>query len=553
MPISEELLPPPPESIARSSPRALNSDLQSLLDRAYGVEFSILDGESGELLHTARGQPPRNWELHAEMCREVARRGRPELIDEEDPLATLALPLTDTMGNSPVAVATFLTRDVEPGEDLAQQAELFGMDPEDVSTWARRQTPWPVDALIRVGDLVLDGTRANRRVQKLQREADSLSVNLASTYEEISLLYRLTQNLKLSKSDEDLGRVALEWMQEVVPASGLLIQLVPVVHAGKSASHPSRTQPMLLSQGKCPLDSDQFSKLIAHLEPLPLHQPVVVNRSTTEQPDWPCPQIREMIVVALVEGENVFGWLAVLNHVEGGEFGTVEASLLSSIAAILGIHGGNIELYRQQSKLVEGVVRALTSAIDAKDPYTCGHSDRVARVAVRLAERLGCDTKTLDTLYLAGMLHDIGKIGIDDSVLRKAGRLSKTEYEHIKLHVTIGHRILSGLPTLEDVLPVVLHHHESWEGNGYPRQLKADAIPLQARIVAVADAFDAMTSDRPYRRGLPDEKVDQVLRRGAGRQWDPAVVEAFFNARDDIRRIALGEDLPVELELVGMA
>jgi putative nucleotidyltransferase with HDIG domain len=196
----------------------------------------------------------------------------------------------------------------------------------------------------------------------------------------------------------------------------------------------------------------------------------------------------------------------------------------------------------QQSELLEGIVRALTSAIDAKDPSTCGHSDRVARVAVRLAEELGCDAKTLDTLSLAGLLHDIGKIGIDDSVLRKAGRLSTDEYEHVKQHVNIGHRILSDLANLEDVLPVVLYHHESWNGRGYPQRLNSEAIPLAARIVAVADAFDAMTSDRPYRRGMPDEWVDQILRAGAGQQWDPDVVNAFFRAREDIRRIARGEE-----------
>jgi len=289
------------------------------------------------------------------------------------------------------------------------------------------------------------------------------------------------------------------------------------------------------------------------LGPNPSHRPMVVNRPLSEQPDWPCPQVRQIVAVALAEGENVFGWLAALNHIDDGEFGTVEASLMNSVAAILGIHSGNIQLYRQQSDLLAGIVRALTSAIDAKDPYTCGHSDRVARVAVRLAEELGCDTKITNTLYLAGLLHDIGKIGIDDSVLRKAGKLSTEEYDHIKRHVEIGHRILQDIAKLEDVLPVVLHHHESWDGNGYPRKLGLKEIPLAARIVAVADSFDAMSSDRPYRKGMPDEKIEQILRAGAGQQWDPEVVGAFFRARDDIRRIShqqqqsAGVELPLPL------
>ena len=311
--------------------------------------------------------------------------------------------------------------------------------------------------------------------------------------------------------------------------------------AEKSPIHAARSQPVLLSRGDCPIDTAQFSELIAHLGPEPPHQPIVVNRPITEQPGWPCPQIRQMIAVALAEGENVFGWLAALNHAEDGEFGTVEASLLSSVAAILGIHGGNIELYRQQSELLAGIVRALTSAIDAKDPYTCGHSDRVARVAVRLAEELGCDAKTLETLYLAGLLHDIGKIGINDGVLRKAGKLSDDEYEHIKQHVEIGHHILHDLAKLEEVLPVVLHHHESWDGGGYPHQLDSERIPLggphrgRGRRLRRHEQRPALSQGHARRAGRSDSAC-----RG-GPAVGPEVIDAFFRVRDDIRRICREE------------
>ena len=239
----------------------------------------------------------------------------------------------------------------------------------------------------------------------------------------------------------------------------------------------------------------------------------------------------------MAEGTNLFGWMAVFNHLTDAEFGTVEANLMNTVAAILGIHSGNVELYRQQSELLAGFVRAFTSAIDAKDPYTCGHSDRVARIAVRLAKELGCDEQMLNTLYLSGMLHDIGKIGINDDVLHKPGKLSVEEYQHIKTHVDIGYRILRDLSNLKDVMPVVLHHHESWDGGGYPDNLEAEQIPLAARIVAVADSYDAMSSDRPYREGMSEEKIEQILRNGAGKQWDPEVIDAFFRVHEDIRKI----------------
>ena len=509
-----------------------------LLCQGFGCRFVLLDGLTGSVLQPADDQQWCDWGVRSELIREVARRGRPEFLDDEDPFLVLAIPFEDTQGNSTVAAAVFLTREVEPDEDISKATERLGISTEQAARWATRQTPWLPNTLYRISELVLTQSRSQQRVKILERENDSLSTHLSNTYEEISLLYRLTQNLKISAGDEDLGRIALEWMHDVLPSDALAIQLVPIAQSDGSFGHDARSRPVLLTYGECPIDNEQFDAMLKHLGTDAGNRPMVLNRHVTARDDWPCPQVRQMIVVALAEGENTFGWLAAINHVDDAEFGTVEASLLSSVAAILGIHSGNIELYRQQSELFEGIVRALSSAIDAKDPYTCGHSDRVARVAVRLAEELGCDTQTMETMYLAGLLHDIGKIGIDDSVLRKPGKLSEEQYEHIKQHSEIGHRILRDLGKLDDVLPVVLHHHESWDGGGYPEKLIAERIPLSARIVAVADAFDAMGSDRPYRKGMSDEKIDGIFHSGAGQQWDPNVVDAFFRVRGDIRKIA---------------
>lgn len=525
-------------------------DLQVLepLNRAFGVEFHLVDGVTGELLHRSPAQPEGDWAARAELCCEVARRGKPEFLGEEGPLVLLALPLCSRRRPVQVAVGIFLTRALAAEEDLTQSARALGMNPQAVAAWACQQTPWAPALLERIGRLVLENLATTERLQEAEKEARSLSINLASTYEEISLLYRLTQNLKISESDEELGCGALEWMEEVIPAEGLAIQYIPV-DSEDEAFNPKRTHTQLLTSGQCPINDEQFTQLVQHLNCRAARQPIVINDSTTGQASWPFPEIHQLIAVPMAEGDNLFGWLAAFNHMAGGEFGTVEASLLNSVAAILGIHCGNIELYHQQSELMAGIIRALTSAIDAKDPYTCGHSDRVARVSVRLARELGCDQQTLNTIYLSGLLHDIGKIGVNDNVLRKPGKLTDEEYEHIKTHVRIGHRILIDLKKLDDVLPVVLHHHESWDGKGYPHALAAHDIPLSARIVAVADAFDAMGSDRPYRKGMPDDKIDEIFRAGAGKQWDPEVVAAFFRIRDEIREIAKSEQDLVHVEL----
>ncbi|TWT99780.1 Cyclic di-GMP phosphodiesterase response regulator RpfG [Botrimarina colliarenosi] len=195
------------------------------------------------------------------------------------------------------------------------------------------------------------------------------------------------------------------------------------------------------------------------------------------------------------------------------------------------------------------VLNTAHSAIDAKDRYTCGHSDRVARIAVRLAQEMGCEGEALNALYVGGLLHDIGKIGVDDAVLRKSGALTADEYDQIKLHPTLGEQILHGVPGLEPVLPIVRHHHESWDGSGYPDGLALEEIPALARIAAIADAIDAMGSDRPYRKGMPLEDVESTLREGAGKQWDPAVVASYFAARDDIRAIGRVEREPMALDV----
>jgi HD-GYP domain-containing protein (c-di-GMP phosphodiesterase class II) len=219
------------------------------------------------------------------------------------------------------------------------------------------------------------------------------------------------------------------------------------------------------------------------------------------------------------------------------EFGTHEATLMSSSAAILATHARNVDLFREREELLVSMIRALVSAIEAKDEYTRGHSERVALYGKRLADELGLGEDYCERLYLTGLLHDVGKIGVRDAVLRKPGPLTDGEFEEIKQHPDKGWSILHDLEPLGYVLPGVLHHHENYDGRGYPDALAGEQIPLDGRILAVADAFDAMTSDRPYRTGMPLKQAEAILRDGAGRQWDPEMIDAFLRAMPDILAI----------------
>jgi HD-GYP domain-containing protein (c-di-GMP phosphodiesterase class II) len=172
-------------------------------------------------------------------------------------------------------------------------------------------------------------------------------------------------------------------------------------------------------------------------------------------------------------------------------------------------------------------IGSLANALDARDRYTAGHSRRVSERAVAVANAMKLDPKEIEDISFGALLHDIGKIGVSDSVLQKPGRLTDEEYDLIKQHPTIGRRILEGVHGFQPFLPIVELHHENWDGTGYPLALSGKTVPVSARIVHVVDAYDAMTSDRPYRRGMSHEEAMEVLARFAGSQFDPEVVNVF--------------------------
>jgi len=177
------------------------------------------------------------------------------------------------------------------------------------------------------------------------------------------------------------------------------------------------------------------------------------------------------------------------------------------------------------------MLNALVTAVDAKDRYTRRHSEDVMTYSFQIAQELGLDEKTQRQVLLAALLHDVGKIGVPDQILRKPGRLSAEEHEAIKQHPMMGSIIVGAVPGFEGALDAIRHHHERWDGQGYPFGLGGDTIPLMARIMAVADAFSAMTTDRPYRKGMDLRRALCILEEGAGTQWDPACIAAFLTAR----------------------
>ncbi|MBN1592493.1 MAG: HD domain-containing protein [Candidatus Coatesbacteria bacterium] len=226
---------------------------------------------------------------------------------------------------------------------------------------------------------------------------------------------------------------------------------------------------------------------------------------------------------------NVIGVMQVLNK-SGGPFDEEDERLIRLLGSFASVSLENAMLYEAQETMLEKFFESLAAAIDAKDPYTAGHSARVTDISVGIAKEMGIEGEELRQLRFAGLLHDIGKIGVRDEVLRKPGRLTEHERMHIQEHAKQTYEILRRIPftkSLEGIPHIAAHHHEKMSGKGYPDGLKWHEVPLGSRIISVADVFDAVTSKRPYRDPMPFEKAVDLIENGAGDEFDPEVVKAF--------------------------
>ena len=231
------------------------------------------------------------------------------------------------------------------------------------------------------------------------------------------------------------------------------------------------------------------------------------------------------IDVPLKVGDKTIGMFE-LASVRG--YGDEEKRLLETLAAQAAIAIENARLFEDTQRAYYDTLRSLAGALEARDSYTRGHSQRVADLSLKLAEELDVSEEERKEIYSAALLHDIGKIGVRDEVLLKPGKLTDDEMETIRSHPIFGDAILAPLKFLGKVAGMVKHHHERWDGKGYPDGLAAEQIPLASRIVAVSDTYDALTSDRPYRSRRTHEDALAIIEEESGAQFDPRVVDALL-------------------------
>lgn len=237
--------------------------------------------------------------------------------------------------------------------------------------------------------------------------------------------------------------------------------------------------------------------------------------------------ITSLLAVPLTAQGKSKGILLLGDRQPGG-FVAEEVLIIEKIAVQIAVALENARLYEELHTLFISTVTSLANAIDAKSPWTKGHSERVMHSAANIAREMGQPEEMVERVRLGGLLHDVGKIGIIEALLEKPARLSDEEFPPMRLHPEKGVAILAPIEQLHDVLPGILYHHERFDGSGYPKGLKGEGIPLEARIVAVADAFDAMISERPYKKAYPLKRAIAELRTCASKQFDPKAVEALI-------------------------
>jgi HD-GYP domain-containing protein (c-di-GMP phosphodiesterase class II) len=362
------------------------------------------------------------------------------------------------------------------------------------------------------------------RIAGLEEELTSLSTQLANSYEELTLIDQISGGMRVNRRSADFFRQVCVDVMQVVGTRAMGVAL---------ATEKLKQDPVLYGQLK--LAPDQLARVTEQLMGVLRERKscyLINDIAQDKEFNWLSGVAGQLIAVPLLRRDQILGCMFGLDK-NNGVFDSVDSKLLTSIGNECAIYIENAILFGDVHGLMMGLLHALTSAVDAKDAYTCGHSERVALLSRHVAAKIALSDHEVERVYMAGLLHDVGKIGVPESVLQKAGRLTNEEFEQMKKHPQIGARILGDVKQLEDIIPGVLYHHERYDGKGYPTGLAGKDIPVMGRIICLADCFDAMTSNRTYRKALPLEVALTEIRRCSGTQFDPELTEAFLKITPD--------------------
>ncbi len=447
----------------------------------------------------------------------------PKVVEWNCGMTFYAVPLPELDGLRTIGVGYVVNESRQADDELFAFATELGWQPHQLTEWAASQKSCSPDVLYWLLQAYCD---RERQLAREAAQADQQRNRAEQAADQMQFLHRMLALLALSQQGHAVNDACLAGLQQLTEAAGcaLIWEQSPQRHLEIKHGHV----PVALS--RLPLLIDQCSDNIPF-------DAVIRHRVAGTLLGADFPGVQNLLLSPIREGSRVTGWICLFNRAAHSEFGETDLVLADTVATLIVTHARNREVYEAHDELLLQFVGSLVTTIDAKDSYTRGHSERVAAISRCLGKQMGLSERDLLDCFNAGLLHDIGKIGVNDAVLQKTEALTAEEYEHVKQHPMIGYRILRGLKSMHRLLPGIRNHHEEFAGTGYPDRLASNEIPLLARILAVADAYDAMRSDRPYRKGMPLSQVDHIFRNGSGKQWDPDVIAAYFDAHAEVRKI----------------
>jgi HD-GYP domain-containing protein (c-di-GMP phosphodiesterase class II) len=505
--------------------------------KKFGVNFAICDVD-GELILLSEGgvfksSPERLIEYSRQVLSQQSNGSSADgavtpvwRFGDSNPVLAAVLKSPSRPGKQSEAIAIAL---IDTGDKQSLQASGAGADSTRVD----------VEYLSEMLELFAENFQA---VIKAEEQIEKVGTELSQTYEELVLLHKLSTNMKVTEQDTSFLQMACDNLTAIVSVEGIAILVEKLV---------DNDSQLAVAAGSGLIEIDERMAAILHsrlTEQINNGKEALLD-SEVDAPfkyDWP-DNVRNIIAVPLFgkekseqhfasrtkDGNYIIGLLVAINRIDKPDFDSTDIKLFSSVAGSCAVFIENGRLFTDLKELFIGSLKALTSSIDAKDQYTRGHSDRVAFISRWIAERLApeeLEEEQIHRIYLAGLLHDIGKIGIDEAVLRKNGKLTEQELDRVRKHPSIGAGILSAIKQMRDIVPAVLCHHERVDGKGYPAGLVGNQVPLTGKIVGLADSFDAMTSKRTYRDARTVEEALVEIEKGIGTQFDEKVARAFLNS-----------------------
>jgi putative nucleotidyltransferase with HDIG domain len=353
------------------------------------------------------------------------------------------------------------------------------------------------------------------------KNLEVINEGLRHSFEELTTLYRLVDIITEAKTLERVLNSLLDLASEIISCEGAMLFLVDEKTGEIDVALKRNISKKI--DGKVNLQNKK--KVIEWA----LKKGRTIALPDIEEDADEAEKVT-FVLVPLIAHDKPVGLIDIITDTPEGDITSRDLSLLTILAKQSALAIENVKLYESIKKDQISIIKALAATVDAKDHYTLGHSQKVSSYSVIVAEEMGLPERDVETIKYAALLHDIGKIALPDDIIKKPSKLSDHEFEIVQKHPIIGAKIIKEIEALAAMVPIVLHHHERYDGKGYPDGLKGDDIPVGARIVHVTDAYDTMVSARAYRDMLPPELAISELRKNAGAQFDPKIVDIFITS-----------------------